>query len=60
MRTEPLASPPVGAFSVTVHVRPAGMLEITTGVPVVSVVNEPVKPVPQLYVPENVFVVPPV
>ena len=47
-------------FSVTVHVRPAGMPAIDTGVAVVSVVNVPVEPVPQLYVPENVLLVPPV
>ena len=44
----------------TVHVRFAGMLEIITGVAVVNVVNVPVKPVPQLYEPENVLVAPPV
>ena len=43
-----LASPPVGGFSVTVHVRPAGMPEMVTGVAVVSVLNVPVEPVPQL------------
>ena len=36
------------------------MPAITTGAAVVSVLNVPVKPVPQSYVPANVFVVPPV
>ena len=38
----------MGVVSVIVHVRPAGMLAMTTGVAVVSVVKLPVDPVPQL------------
>ena len=57
---EALSRPPVGVFSVTVQVRPAGIPAIVTGVAVVSVVNVPVEPVPQLYVPLNVLVGAPV